>query len=119
LVDYWCSLALKPPVPYPDNPVAPRKTTAKSTGKTSDSPPSAMSTGGGFKVQVFYMAARSNNPNAPLKDALWFATYPIVPRTGDCVFRDGVYYLVERVFLYENLAAGWCADVEVSFYSRR
>lgn len=70
-------------------------------------------------MQVFYLAARSKNPNAPVKDALWFATYPIIPRTGDCVFRDGVYYQVERVFLYENLAAGWCADVEVSFYSRR
>ena len=68
---------------------------------------------------MFYRAARSQSPKAPTKDALWFATYPIIPRVGDCVFRDGVYYLVERVFLYENLAAGWCADVEVSFYSRR
>jgi len=100
--------------PYLANPVATKKT----TGKPNDSPP-PVSTGGGFKVQVFYLAARSKTPNAPLKDALWFATYPIIPRTGDCVFRDGVYYQVERVFLYENLAAGWCADVEVSFYSRR
>jgi hypothetical protein len=68
---------------------------------------------------MFYLAARNKSPKAPTKDALWFATYPIIPRVGDCVFRDGVYYLVERVFLYENLAAGWCADVEVSFYSRR
>jgi hypothetical protein len=55
---------------------------------------------------MFYLAARSQSPKAPTKDALWFATYPIIPRVGDCVFRDGVYYLVERVFLYENLAAG-------------
>jgi hypothetical protein len=75
--------------------------------------------GKGHKVQVFYLAARSKSPKAPDKDALWFATYPIIPRTGDCLFRDGVYYRVERVFLYENLAAGWCADIEVSFYSRR
>ncbi len=100
--------------------MATKKPTGKSSGKPSDGPISASpGTGGGFKVQVFYLAAGSNSPNAPLKDALWFATYPIIPRTGDCVFRDGVYYLVERVFLYENLAAGWCADVEVSFYSRR
>jgi hypothetical protein len=38
---------------------------------------------------------------------------------GDCLFREGIYYQVERVFLYENLTASWCADIEVSFYSRR
>ncbi len=75
--------------------------------------------GQGYRIQVFYLAGRNASPNAPLKDALWFATYPIIPRLGDCLFRDGVYYRVERVFLYENLAAGWCADVEVSFYGRR
>lgn len=72
-----------------------------------------------YRVQIFYLAGRNASPSAPLKDALWFATYPIIPRLGDCLFRDGVYYRVERVFLYENLAAGWCADVEVSFYGRR
>ncbi|MEA5447356.1 hypothetical protein VB780_02165 [Leptolyngbya sp. CCNP1308] len=94
--------------------------TKKSSGKPSENPLSPTAkTGGGFKVQVFYLAASSNSPSAPIKDALWFATYPIIPRIGDCVFRDGVYYRVERVFLYENLAAGWCADVEVTFYGRR
>jgi hypothetical protein len=100
--------------------VPPRKSTSKSSSKSSPSTTPAVTSGGsGFKVQMFYLAARSKSPKAPAKDALWFATYPIIPRVGDCVFRDGVYYLVERVFLYENLAAGWCADVEVSFYSRR
>ncbi|HZG37988.1 MAG TPA: hypothetical protein VEZ50_04840 [Nodosilinea sp.] len=100
--------------------MATKKTTGKSSGKPSDSPsPTPASSDRGFKVQVFYLAARSNSPNAPIKDALWFATYPIIPRIGDCVFRDGVYYRVERVFLYENLSAGWCADVEVTFYGRR
>ncbi|WOD41406.1 hypothetical protein [Nodosilinea sp. E11] len=100
--------------------MAPKQPTGKSSGKSTDGPLSTpASSGRGFKVQVFYLAASSNNPKAPLKDALWFATYPIIPRIGDCVFRDGVYYRVERVFLYENLAAGWCADVEVSFYGRR
>ncbi|MFZ4675965.1 MAG: hypothetical protein ACOYM4_09780 [Nodosilinea sp.] len=100
--------------------MAPKKPAGKSSGNPSDSSLSTpASSGRGYKVQVFYLAASSNNPKAPLKDALWFATYPIIPRLGDCVFRDGVYYRVERVFLYENLAAGWCADVEVSFYGRR
>jgi hypothetical protein len=96
--------------------------TKKPSGKSSSSKASTdASVAGdkGYKVQVFYLAARSNSPKAPIKDALWFATYPIIPRIGDCVFRDGVYYRVERVFLYENMAAGWCADVEVSFYGRR
>jgi hypothetical protein len=114
---------LKPPLrlSLATQTVATKKPTGKSGSKASDAsstPPT--SSGRGFKVQVFYLAARStNSPNAPVKDALWFATYPIIPRIGDCVFRDGVYYRVERVFLYENLAAGWCADVEVSFYGRR
>ncbi|MGF1570879.1 MAG: hypothetical protein ACFCVD_22850 [Nodosilinea sp.] len=99
--------------------MAAKKPVSKSTPKPSDSPTPAVSAGGGYRVQVFYLAASSNSPKAPIKDALWFATYPIIPRIGDCVFRDGVYYRVERVFLYENLAAGWCADVEVSFYGRR
>lgn len=101
--------------------MATKKPTSKSSSsKPSSSNSSAASPGGpGYKVQMFYLAARSQSSKAPTKDALWFATYPIIPRVGDCVFRDGVYYLVERVYLYENLAAGWCADVEVSFYSRR
>jgi hypothetical protein len=99
--------------------VATKKTTSKSSKAQSTASASTPTGGQGFKVQMFYLAARNNSPKAPTKDALWFATYPIIPRVGDCVFRDGVYYLVDRVFLYENLAAGWCADVEVSFYSRR
>jgi hypothetical protein len=82
-------------------------------------PPAAGSGGGGFKVQVFYLAARNTNPKAPVKDALWFATYPIIPRVGDCLFNEGIYYQVTRVFLYENMGPGWYADVEVTFYGRR
>lgn len=70
-------------------------------------------------MQIFYRAASNPTPKAPVKDALWFATYPIIPRLGDCLFHDGVYYQVERVFLYENIAPGWCADIEVSYYGRR
>lgn len=100
----------------------PKKPASKNLRKPEDAPrtgaPQAFA-GQGYRVQVFYLAGRNASPNAPLKDALWFATYPIIPRLGDCLFRDGVYYRVERVFLYENLVAGWCADVEVSFYGRR
>lgn len=83
-------------------------------------PPGAPAAATGmYKVQIFYLAARNTNPKAPVKDALWFATYPIIPRVGDCLFHDGVYYQVERVFLYENMGPGWYADIEVSFYGRR
>ncbi|TVP69937.1 MAG: hypothetical protein EA342_02555 [Leptolyngbya sp. LCM1.Bin17] len=99
--------------------MATKKSSSKGSSKPSDSTTASVSAGKGYKVQVFYLAARSNSPSAPIKDALWFATYPMIPRIGDCVFRDGVYYRVERVFLYENMAASWCADVEVSFYGRR
>lgn len=105
--------------------MAPRKPSQKNR---PDQSPSALPAapaapapqrGKGHQVQVFYLAARSKSPSAPPKDALWFAVYPVIPRVGDCLFRDGVYYQVERVFLYENLTASWCADIEVSFYSRR
>lgn len=105
--------------------MAPRKPSPKSSPSPKNSPLSpspsaaAVPSGKGYQVQVFYLAARSKHPNAPPKDALWFATYPIIPRVGDCLFRDGVYYQVERVFLYENLTASWCADLDVSFYGRR
>jgi hypothetical protein len=99
--------------------MAPRKPPRK-TSNLPPTPATPSAFGGkGHQVQVFYLAARSTKPNAPTEDALWFATYPIIPRVGDCLFRDGVYYQVERVFLYENLTASWCADIEVSFYSRR
>jgi hypothetical protein len=100
--------------------MVPRKPSSKSSTPPPAAPAAPSPLGGkGIQVQVFYLAARSKSPKAPTKDALWFATYPIIPRVGDCLFRDGVYYLVERVFLYENLTASWCADIEVSFYSRR
>lgn len=101
--------------------MTPKKTTNKSNPKSNSSSsasPKSPTASGGFKVQIIYLAARNNVPKAPIKDALWFATYSIIPRIGDCLFRDGVYYRVERVCLYENVAPGWCADVEVSYYGR-
>jgi hypothetical protein len=100
-----------------------RKSRSRRSKKSSSSlpalPPASMPASSGYKVQIFYLAARSTNPKAPVKDALWFGTYPIIPRVGDCLFHDGIYYQVERVFLYENMGPGWYADIEVSFYGRR
>ena len=100
-----------------------RKSRSKRSTKAASSlpalPPASPPTGSFYKVQVFYLAARNTNPKAPIKDALWFATYPIIPRVGDCLFHDGIYYQVERVFLYENMGPGWYADIEVTFYGRR
>jgi hypothetical protein len=103
----------------PESPPAkPRKRRAKAKSQPA-LPPASSPTIAGYKVQVFYLAARSTNPKAPVKDALWFAVYPIIPRVGDSLFHDSIYYQVERVFLYENLALGWYADIEVSYYGRR
>jgi hypothetical protein len=95
------------------------KRSKKSASSLPALPPASSPVIGGYKVQIFYLAARNINPKAPVKDALWFGTYPIIPRVSDCLFHDGVYYQVERVFLYENMEPGWYADVEVTFYGRR
>ncbi len=104
----------------PKRKARPRRSKKSSSDPLPALPPAAGSmTTGAYKVQVFYLAARNTNPRAPVKDALWFATYPIIPRVGDCLFREGIYYQVERVFLYENMGPGWYADLEVTFYGRR
>ncbi|MBE9067469.1 hypothetical protein IQ260_12455 [Leptolyngbya cf. ectocarpi LEGE 11479] len=76
-------------------------------------------TGKGYKVQVLAKIPTPTNTNMPSRDYLWFAVYPIIPRVGDCIFHDGRYFRVDAVFLYENTNAGWCADLEVSYYTRR
>ncbi len=76
-------------------------------------------TGNGYKVQVLAKIPMPTNTNVPSRDYLWFAVYPIIPRVGDCIFHDGRYFRVDAVFLYENTNAGWCADLEVSYYTRR
>lgn len=75
--------------------------------------------GNGYKVQVLAKIPMPSNPTMPSRDYLWFAVYPIIPRVGDCIFHDGRYFRVDAVFLYENTNAGWCADLEVSYYIRR
>ncbi|MFE4108089.1 hypothetical protein [Almyronema epifaneia] len=73
----------------------------------------------GFPVQIIYRAPKVPSQHSPKEDALWFASYPIIPRVGDCLFRDGVYYRVEQVYLYENTTPSWCADLEVVYYGRQ
>ncbi|MEO0541562.1 MAG: hypothetical protein AAFZ80_11960 [Cyanobacteria bacterium P01_A01_bin.105] len=82
-------------------------------------PPAAAAPSGGYKVQVIAKIPVSNNTNLPGRDYLWFANYPVIPRVGDCLFQNGMYFRVDAVFLYENTQPGWCADVEVSYYARR
>lgn len=92
----------------------------KRTGQSTPTPASTTSyTGSGYKVQVLAKIPMPANTNMPSRDYLWFAVYPIIPRVGDCIFHDGRYFRVDAVFLYENTNAGWCADLEVSYYTRR
>lgn len=93
---------------------------AKKNTVSSPSPsPTPSYTGNGYKVQVLAKIPMPTNTNMPSRDYLWFAVYPIIPRVGDCIFHDGRYFRVDAVFLYENTNAGWCADLEVSYYTRR
>lgn len=90
----------------------------KRTSQPEPTPPQAYSSNG-YKVQVLAKIPMPSNTNMPSRDYLWFAVYPIIPRIGDCIFHDGRYFRVDAVFLYENTNAGWCADLEVSYYTRR
>ncbi len=92
------------------------KRSAAASAPSSYAPPAPS---GGYKVQVIAKIPVSNNTNLPGRDYLWFANYPIIPRVGDCLFQNGMYFRVDAVFLYENNRPGWCADVEVSYYARR
>ncbi|MGD1855365.1 MAG: hypothetical protein ACFB2W_14060 [Leptolyngbyaceae cyanobacterium] len=121
------------PPPKTDKPATKKKAKAlsKSTATKSRSspkrkqvnPPAAAppssAVGKGYKVQVLAKIPMPANTNMPSRDYLWFAVYPIIPRVGDCLFHDGRYFRVDAVFLYENTNASWCADLEVSYYTRR
>ncbi|ESA38062.1 hypothetical protein N836_33840 [Leptolyngbya sp. Heron Island J] len=93
-------------------------TQRKRTSQPAPLSPTAYS-GNGYKVQVLAKIPMPSNPNMPSRDYLWFAVYPIIPRVGDCIFHDGRYFRVDAVFLYENTNESWCADLEVSYYTRR
>ena len=105
----------------PPSKAATTKSRSSTKRKTSSpTPPPVPSYGGnGYKVQVLAKIPMPASTNMPSRDYLWFAVYPIIPRVGDCIFHDGRYFRVDAVFLYENTNASWCADLEVSYYTRR
>jgi hypothetical protein len=92
---------------------------AKSSTAAAPPAPTPAFSSAGYKVQVIAKIPISTNTNLPGRDYLWFAVYPIIPRVGDCIFYNGMYFRVDAVFLYENTTPGWCADLEVSYYARR
>lgn len=71
-----------------------------------------------YLVQFVYYASfeHQNTENAPTEDKEWVKTYRIIPRVGDCVFKDGEWFQVERVFLYQPSGKGIDAQVQCSFY---
>ncbi|HAZ43543.1 MAG TPA: hypothetical protein DCZ55_03450 [Cyanobacteria bacterium UBA11371] len=65
---------------------------------------------------VYYASFKHESSGAPAKDKEWFKSYRIIPRVGDCVLKDGEWFQVERVFLYQPTAKGIDAQVQCSFY---
>ncbi|HEY9296118.1 MAG TPA: hypothetical protein VIQ31_07040 [Phormidium sp.] len=71
-----------------------------------------------YLIQFVYYASfeHQNTENAPTEDKDWVKAYRIIPRIGDCVFKDGEWFQVERVFLYQPSGKGIDAQVQCSFY---
>lgn len=67
---------------------------------------------------VYYASFKHEGSGAPLEDKDWFKSYSIIPRVGDCVLKDGEWFQVERVFLYQHSAKGIDAEVQCSFYGK-
>ncbi len=54
-----------------------------------------------YKIHFVYSATRGADvPGKPDEDLNWFATYPIIPRVGDCVGFGSYWFRVDEVFLY-------------------
>lgn len=67
---------------------------------------------------VYYAAFEHQSEAAPPDDKDWVKAYKVIPRVGDCVLKEGEWFQVERVFLYQQQAKGVDALVECSFYGR-
>jgi len=66
---------------------------------------------------IYYASFHDDNPNGgPNEDKEWVKAYRMIPRVGDCVFKDGEWFQVERVFLYQPSGKGIDAQVQCSFY---
>lgn len=65
---------------------------------------------------VYYASFKHEGAGAPPEDREWFKAYKIIPRVGDCVLKDGEWFQVERVFLYQPSVKGIDALVQCSFF---
>jgi hypothetical protein len=68
---------------------------------------------------IYHAAFKHESPGAPSRDREWYKSYRIIPRVGDCVLKDGKWYQVEQVFLYQpstNGGKGIDAQVWCSYY---
>ncbi len=54
-----------------------------------------------YKIHFVYHSTRGPNVKwKPDEDIRWFATYPIIPRVGDCIGMGSYWFRVDEVFLY-------------------
>jgi hypothetical protein len=55
----------------------------------------------------------------PVEDKEWFATYPVIPRVGDCIGMGSYWLRVDEVFLYsrEQCSNEIPALVNCSYYT--
>jgi hypothetical protein len=54
-----------------------------------------------YKIHFVYHSRRGSDVlGKPEEDLNWFATYPIIPRIGDCVGMGSYWFRVDEVFLY-------------------
>lgn len=65
---------------------------------------------------VYYTSFEHKNNGAPNEDKEWIKAYKLIPRVGDCVLKEGEWFQVERVFLYQSHAKGIDALAQCSFY---
>lgn len=56
-----------------------------------------------YKIHFVYHSSRGSDAVwKPDEDIDWFATYPIIPRVGDCIGLGSYWFRVDEVFLYSQ-----------------
>ncbi|HAA26961.1 MAG TPA: hypothetical protein DCE56_03825 [Cyanobacteria bacterium UBA8553] len=54
-----------------------------------------------YKIHFVYHPTRGPAVKGKPDEGLtWFATYPVIPRVGDCVGMGSYWFRVDEVFLY-------------------
>lgn len=54
-----------------------------------------------YKIHFVYHARRGPDiASKPQENLTWFATYPMIPRIGDCIGMGSYWFKVDEVFLY-------------------